>query len=45
MEGDGKTRAAPPCRDNNGKGTPKATSVRSRWKKRKLFSPRNLVTR
>jgi hypothetical protein len=23
MEGDGKARAAPPCRDNNGKGTRK----------------------
>jgi hypothetical protein len=26
VEGDGKTRAAPPCRDNNGKGTYKTFS-------------------
>jgi hypothetical protein len=28
MEGDGKAHVAPPCRDNNVKGTQKTTSVR-----------------
>jgi hypothetical protein len=30
MEGNGKTRAASPCRDDNGKGTQKTTSVFAR---------------
>jgi hypothetical protein len=32
---DGKTRAAPPCRDNIGKGTQKTTSVREQVAKKK----------
>jgi hypothetical protein len=35
MEGDGKTRAAPPCRDNNKRCTQKTTSVREQVEKEK----------
>jgi hypothetical protein len=36
MEGDGKTRAAPPCRDNIGKGTQKTTTVRKQGDRKRV---------
>jgi hypothetical protein len=43
MEGDGKTRAAPPYRDNNGKGTKKTTSVREQVGKKEGEKSENIV--